>query len=289
MLDRIWQAEPESRRTVRALYDASLLRYTELDQREAGLEGFRRIVGEHGSDGPAARAFHFIRQDFDARDDAAGLLAYIEEIYPELGDSTVADDLLQAKHETLLARGDRDGARAALEQIVTDHPYPYGHRWDDALMALATMDEEDGEPERAIRRLRHMLNRHETTTIIGSYTLTTFMEAQMRIAHIYRDTLEDVSAADGAFAEAYRRFPTSTLRDDALVERGELWDGRGRSRQGVPLPASGAGGVRGRPRPAPRRGARRNRVSGGLTRATARRRQRSRRRGRRRRPRECGT
>lgn len=235
VLDQIWQAEPPSRRTVRALYDASLIRYTELDQREAGLEGLRRVLTEHGSDGSAARAFQYVRADFEGHEDVEGLLAYIDATYPVVREFTVADDLLQAKHELLLARGDRDGARAALELIVENHPYPQGHRWDDSLLALATMDEEDGEHRRAIRRLRTLVNRHETTMTPGSYTLTTFMEAQIRIARIFRDDLEDYARADEEFRTAYDEFPHSTLRDDALVERGEMWLEHGDPERGCGL------------------------------------------------------
>ena len=131
--------------------------------------------------------------------------------------------------------GDRAGARVALERTVHDYPYPYGHRWDDATLQLAEMDVEDGHYRRAIARLESLLERSEGTSMVGSYTLPAFAEALMQIARIQREHLGDREAADAAYQAVYDDYETSLLRDDALVERGEMWLEAGERERGCEL------------------------------------------------------
>lgn len=232
ILDRIAATEPPSRRTARSVYDASRLRIQHLDQRAEGLSGLRRVLLEFSSDGPAARALYYILEDFEAREDAAGALAFLRETYPRVRESTVADDILDAEAHLLLEAGERAGARAALERIVRDHPYPQGHRWDDALWQLADLAEEDGDAEGAIARLEEIVHRDENTMMPGSYTLSTFPRAQLRIARLYRDALSDHGAAAREFRQTFSQFPDSTVSDDAMVELGELYLDGGEASRG---------------------------------------------------------
>ncbi|MBC7174117.1 MAG: tetratricopeptide repeat protein [Polyangiaceae bacterium] len=212
-----------SRRTARALFDASRIRMDELGETEAAMAGFERVMREYPDAGNGARALFFRLGPFREADDTAGAVAYLNALYPEVRSTTLGDDVLRAKADLLLLEGDRAGARAALELLVRNHPYPSGHRWDDALTSLAEMDIEDGNPEAAIEHLRKLVAVHETTTMTGSYTLPTFARAQLRIAQIYRDQLEDRDAADREYVSMIRNFSRSALRDDAHFERGAMW------------------------------------------------------------------
>ncbi|NCQ62192.1 MAG: hypothetical protein GW913_16170, partial [Myxococcales bacterium] len=79
VLDRIAARRPMSRRTVRALYDGSLLRLTKLHQREAGLAGLLRVATEYGDSGLAGRAFfHLLEAQRDAGD--AQALAWLRQL-----------------------------------------------------------------------------------------------------------------------------------------------------------------------------------------------------------------
>lgn len=221
VLDRIAARRPPSRRTTRAILDASLLRYERLDQRSEALAGFERIVRRHSDEGPAARALVLIVAHHRERsiEDA---LQVVVDLRAELARTDLGDDLLAMEADLRLESGDRAGARRALERIVEEHPYPQGHRWDDAIEQLAEMDVEDGNAPRAIERLEAMLERAEGTTMVGSYTLPAFPRAQLRIARLQRDALNDYDAAEDAFEAVYDDFPESTLRDDARVELGEM-------------------------------------------------------------------
>jgi len=223
-LDEIAATEPPSRRTARAIHDASRIRLRELDQRAAARAGFERVVRQHSDEGPAAHSLRLWLEDVEEVDGADAALALTRSLYADLHATDLGDDLLAFQHELLLEAGDRQGARAALERIVRDHPYPQGHRWDDAIVRLAEMDEEDGDLPAAIARLEAMLQRAETTTIVGSYTLPAFPVAALRIARLHRE-LGETDDAESAFWRVYRQFDDSILRDDALVELAEMrWD-----------------------------------------------------------------
>ena len=230
LLDGIAARRPPSRRTARAILDASLIRYEHLDRPDEALAGFESILRRHSDEGPAARALVLLVAHHRERslDDA---LRVVGQLGQDLADTDLGDDLLALEADLRLEADDRQGARRALERIVAEHPYPQGHRWDDAIEQLAEMDVEDGRADAAIERLEAMLERAESTTMVGSYTLPAFPRAQLRIARIQRDQLRDYAAAEVAFDAVYDDFPDSTLRDDARVELGEMLLEQGESRR----------------------------------------------------------
>lgn len=223
LLDRVGNREPNLRRTARAIYDAARIRLELLNQREPAMQGFERVVREHPEDGLENISIRRLVDDYEARGDLDGAIALLDRLYGDVGSTRAGDDLLRAKADLQLAKGDRAGARATLEKLVAEHPYPYGHSWDNALMKLAEMDLEDGNPRAAIERYETIVSVNEETNLVGSYTLPTMPEAQIRIARIYRDQLSDRDAASRAYDDVGERFPRSTLRDDAQYEAGVMW------------------------------------------------------------------
>jgi len=231
LLLTIANTQPPSRRTPRAIFDAGRLKY-ELGDTEGAIALFRRVTLEFPNEGPAARALVWWLRHFEEAGQVDRALAVLDWLLPQVRRSKLGDDILAHEARLRFASGDRAGARAALERTVHDYPYPYGHRWDEATLKLAEMDVEDGAYRRAIARLEAMLERSEGTSMVGSYTLPAFAEALLRIARIQRDHLGDRDAADAAFEAVYDDYETSLLRDDALVERGELWLDAGERERG---------------------------------------------------------
>lgn len=222
LLLTIANTHPPSRRTPRALFDAGRLRY-ELGDVEGAIDLFRRVTLEFPEEGPAARGLVWWLRHHEEAGDPDRALAVLDWLLPRVRRSKLGDDILAHEARIRFEQNDREGARAALERTVRDYPYPYGHRWDDATLRLAEMDVEDGEYRRAVARLEALLERSEGTSMVGSYTLPAFAEALMRIARIQRVHLRDRGAADAAYEAVYDDYETSLLRDDALVERGEMW------------------------------------------------------------------
>jgi len=223
ILDEVGNRRPVSRRTSRALFDASLIRLDHLNQREQALAGFERVMRETPDDGLGTRSLYYILRDYEQQNDPAGAVAFCTRLQADLGSTTLGDDLLREKANFHILLGDRASARVALEEIVHRYPYPYGQRWDDAITTLAEMDVEDGEPESAVERLTLLVRHNEQTNLIGTYSLPSMSAAQMRIGQIYRDEIHDYEKAEDAFEDLQRKFPRSTLRDDALFEAGAMW------------------------------------------------------------------
>jgi Tetratricopeptide repeat len=109
-----------------------------------------------------------------------------------------------------------------LERQVARYPYPEGSRWDDALWQLADLALENENPKGAIAYLKTMVEKHEYSIIIGSYTRPLMSKAALRIARIYRDDLRDTGAAIDAYEDVRSEFPRSIVIDDSLAEEAEL-------------------------------------------------------------------
>lgn len=222
LFDGIAAREPVSRRTVRAMFEAARIRL-ERGERDAALAAFRRICFDHPAAGQASRSLTFLLRELQAGaegDDVA--IALLRELDGSVRATDLGDDVLTELAAILRERGQRDDARALYERIVAEHPYPRGQRWDDTFMRLADMAEEDGDHEAAIAYLERMIDPHALGLAPGSYTLPHMPDAALRIAHILRDEIHDVDRAVLAYRRMYEGFPTSLLRDDALVELGEL-------------------------------------------------------------------
>jgi len=240
VLDRIARERPVSRRTARALFDASLLRMEAQGEAQpggaaAGIAGLRRLVVLHPTSGVAGRALRIVLDDFARRDDASGAHRYLRELDARIGSTDLGDDVLVAEADLLHEAGDRAGARALLERTVREHPYPHGQRWDDAFFRLADLAEEERNPRAAAAYLERMLSVREATTTPGSYTLPRFPEAQLRLARLRRDALHDAPGAARAYRTLYEEFDDSTLRDDAMLEHAELLLGAHLDVQGCAL------------------------------------------------------
>ncbi len=221
LLDALAARRPVSRRTVRALFDSALVRI-ELGETERAYAALTVIVREHSGDGPASRALRLL-MEARASEPAEARLSFLRELYAEVGEDDLGDDVLWMQADVLEERGDREAVIDVLERLVREHPYPHGQRWDDALFRLADLAEAREDWAEAIRHLSRILDPHEHTVIPGSQTLPRMPEARLRIARIYRDRLRDPARAAEHFTGTYAEFPTSTLRDDALYELGAMW------------------------------------------------------------------
>lgn len=225
VLDAVAAARPTSRRTARALFDAARLRLRrdgEGDHARA-MADLERVVLQHPDHGLASRALvHLLSERARMREPVEVTLAWLRTLDPVVATREVGDDVLIAIAEREEVRGERAAARVALERVLDEHPYPLGQRFDDACWRLADLDEADGDYRRAVAHLERLLQYVESATEPGSYTLPRMPAAQLRVARIFRDHLGDVARAQQAFARVYESFPTSTLRDDAMLEEAEL-------------------------------------------------------------------
>ncbi len=231
LFDAIAAREPISRRTVRAMYEAARIRL-EHGERSAALAAFRGICFEHAEAGQASRSLTILVRELRASEGEDAASAFLHELDAAVSGTDLGDDVLTELAALAREHGDRDEARALYERIALEHPYPRGQRWDDTFMRLADMAEEESDHEGAVVYLTRMIAPHALGLSPGSYTLPHMPEAALRIARILRDEIHDVDRAATAFRRTYDEFPTSLLRDDALVELGELLLDAGRLSEG---------------------------------------------------------
>lgn len=218
LFDAVAEVQPPSRRTARALYDGARLRMR-TDDEAGALRGFERVVLEFPDHGVSSRA---LRRVVDGLGDDNSVRAWLDRAYVQVGSHDIGDDILMLEAEMELRHEDREAARALFERTIAQHPYPVGQRWDDALWRLADLDEEEHEPAAAAAHLEQMLSVFETTTTPGSYTLPRFPAAMLRLGILYRDALRDQDRAAATFQRLYNEMRFSTLRDDALLEEGQM-------------------------------------------------------------------
>lgn len=234
LCDRIAEAKPPSRRTLRAVLDGSRYRL-ELGQVERAESDLRKLVIDHGDSGEAKSALGIlIERRVHIADHETGL-AYVRELSSEATSGYAAEALAYEEAELLIALGRSPEARAVLTSQIERFPYPRGLLWDDALWRLADLAEDADDPAAAIGYLAQMIAAHEKALHVGSYTRPRFSLAALRIARIYRDRMKDADAAVKAFRRVRDQFPGSLVADDALEEEAELWFASGDRAQACAL------------------------------------------------------
>jgi tetratricopeptide (TPR) repeat protein len=220
--DKLAAAEPPARRTLRARLDASRYRLL-TGEDERAEHDLLALVLEHPDTGPGKSALRLLlSRHVDGASDPRAALTWVRDLKAKAGDSATSETLMNVEAELLLAQGQRDEAVRILEAQVDRFPYPKGHRWDDALYRLADIALDSGDPKRAIDYLERMIDVHESSIVVGSYTRPLFPKAALRIARIYRDDLHDADSALKAYDRVRSEFKNSTVADDALQEEAAL-------------------------------------------------------------------
>ena len=214
-------AKGKSERAPRATFALADLRLKTGDT-AGGLEDLEAAIRKYPTSAIASLA---LRRYFSALAEHGGdraVLAYIQRVEPELGQTELAEQLVYERGRRLDALGDTRAAVSNYVALADRFPYPYGALWDDALMRGADGEIRLGNPERAIALLERMLRARESAHLSGSYERPHFSDAAYRLAELYRDARRDPDAARRAFRGVFTGYPTSTLGDDALWQEALL-------------------------------------------------------------------
>ena len=221
LLDEVARERPTSRRTGRALFEASRLRISH-GERELGLRGLEAFISEFPDHGDGSHALRILLEE-NSTQSISSRISWLETLYQHgAKDGDVGDDVLMARAELMHESGDLAAAMNELERLLLNHPYPFGQRWDDASLRLADFAEEANDEPRAAATIERMLSVWEPTGIPGSFTLAGFTKGLLRLAQIYRDKLHDPTRALSTYARLYDDMRFSLLRAEALVEAAEV-------------------------------------------------------------------
>jgi hypothetical protein len=186
----------------------------------SGVAELERFLIAHPETGYARAAFvKVVRQ----KDETGAGLAWLGDTRAKVA-GTDLEQLFAYEHARRLEEsGHTADARREYGSIADTWPYPKGVHFDEALVHAAHIEKEAGHPHEAIALLQRLLAQRELSQVMGTYEKTAYAESQLEIARIYEGPLADPAAARAAYHKAYRDFPTSITRDDALWHESQLW------------------------------------------------------------------
>lgn len=224
------KALPADDKVTRSRFDRALLEIEHGD-RAAGWAMLEATTLEHPEGATARRALRAILDNHEQKAKGAAL-AWLEGPGKPLAQSPLSEDYLYLRARNLEAAGRNAEAREAYRRCATEHPYPGGSLFDDSLFHASEMSEKLGDHQGAVADLRRMLSVSEGSSLgQGSNNRPLFPKAQLRIATLYRDRLNDPAQARREMRKLAELFPKSslvppTLFDEALLAR-KLGDNEG--------------------------------------------------------------
>jgi tetratricopeptide (TPR) repeat protein len=170
----------------------------------------------------AERALRTILRDGRVRGPAI-LYQGLAMVAMRLADSEIADDALYDMAD--LATHELHDPPAAID--VYDRLarlYPKSSLRDDSLWNAANLARAEGDALGALKRYRQLTAARETSYIVGSYNSPWMDDAQLAIALVLRDDLNEPAKAVPELQRIPKDYPTSTLLDDALYELAVTYD-----------------------------------------------------------------
>jgi tetratricopeptide (TPR) repeat protein len=208
-------------RAARAAFDEAFL---QIDRGDAA-KGWAQIeaaIWAHASSGSARKGLHRWLAHLDEQKPGAGL-AWLQQNQARLLGTELGEDALYLTAKSLEAAGNKAEAREMFLRCALAYPYPQGSLADDAYWNASQLDEQLGRLQDAVTDLRRMVERREVSTLgQGSYERPRYPEAQLRVAELYRDRLNDPAQARREFRKFYAEFPHSIRRAEALWNEGLL-------------------------------------------------------------------
>ena len=219
--ERLAADSPGGPRTVRARFDVAELdiQHGDAAQGFQALEDTARASPAHGLSRPAIR--RLLQHAQDEGGDAAAL-TWLDTRGKAFRGTDLDDVIAYERGRTLERLGRKQEAHDAFLATAHEHPYPSGGLTDDAYWHASIIDEELGRYDEAIAHLRELLSFREPSGAWASYERPRYSEAQLKIAHIYRDDLKDRASARRELEKLYALHPTTIKRDDAVWDEARL-------------------------------------------------------------------
>jgi tetratricopeptide (TPR) repeat protein len=205
----------QNERAARAAFDRARLEIAHGDE-DQGYLLLRRALEQHPDSGLAPGALRSYLRWVSRRGGPTAELEAIGPLVSRLGRTELGEYLHYDQAEALERAGRTRSARDHYLYVADHYPYPQGALWDDALWHASLAEEKLGRYHAAVAHLERMLAEREPPSPPGSYNRPRYDESRFRIAVLYRDRLNDPSAAARNFWLVFTDHPKSLLRDDAL-------------------------------------------------------------------------
>ena len=216
-------------KTDNAYAPQAALKLTELvktdEERYAALE---KVCLRFPDDGVAiVAALRVVHHDDEIDPGHDRAIAHMQQLATQTKGKKVEQTFAWERAKRLEARGKTEEARDAYLDVAARFPYPFGSYFDDTLYRASFMDEKLGRPKEAIADLERLLDKHETSTFLGTYERPKYVPSLLRIAGLYEEPLKDHEKARAALHRLYVEFPNSPFRDDALWREAALYQADG--------------------------------------------------------------
>jgi tetratricopeptide (TPR) repeat protein len=221
VLERLLKESPNGERSARASFEIA---YMEIDHGDeaSGYSMLGQFLFRYPDTGLGRPALARYLSWMDNTKGAMQTLAFLKQNESQLQKSGIGEEAVYGQAHRLEQLGETRQARDTYVRCAHDYPYPFGTLFDDALYRASELDEKLGDARLAVEHLQQMLREREKASMGASYERPRYSAAQIRIARLYRDELNEPQMARREFHRLYTDFPTSILRDDALWEEALL-------------------------------------------------------------------
>lgn len=215
LFGQIARGEPTDRTAHAAFAEAEL--ELALGHKARGNALLEKALARHSNSGLAARALDRQVARLQEESEPSKALRYLESALPRFVGTELEPTLRYLLAHQQEKAGDLRTALHSYLELAQRFPYPHGDLWDDALTHAAELEGRLGNWPAAVEHLQTLLAARESSPRkMGSYERAGFAEAQLRLAEIYRDELNQPTQAREHFLRLFKDYPTSRLRDDAL-------------------------------------------------------------------------
>ncbi len=212
---------PTGPRTGRAVFDLAEIEIAHGDIAR-GYQMLDEAVRRYPAHGLARPSLRRLVRHAEEQGGEGAVLALLDAHAAALRGTELDEVVTYERSRALERAGKKQEAHDAYLASARRHPYPFGGLTDDAYWRAAQIDEEIGRYEEAITHLRELLSSREPSGAWGSYERPRYSDAQLKIAEIYRDKLQDRAAARREFEKLYALHPSTINRDDAVWNEARL-------------------------------------------------------------------
>lgn len=189
---------------------------------EKGDELMLAAVKHHPTSGLSRAAMRRMLDPIEHEKGPDAALAWLKALEPAAKGNDLEEEVAYEKGLVLFRAKRYAEARDVLVASARAHPYPHGSLTDDAYYQASLLEEELGNPDRAIELLREMMKPIEVAYAGSSYERPRFPQAQLRIATLLRDAKHDREGAKKAFRAVCSEHSATRFCDDALWAEARL-------------------------------------------------------------------
>lgn len=210
----VWSDAEEGSIPARAMYEASQLHREHLDAPGRSRELRTQIVRQFSGTTWAERSVESLAERYREREDWRGLRRDFDEMYEEVRDTPVAEDILYTVGNIL--NRDAENPDAALEyyqRLLENHPA--GDLVDDTEWEAAQIHLRRQHWDAAIPLLRSLAEKVQASAWVGTYNSPHASKARYRLGFIHLTHLDDYRKGIEHFRTYLDDFPDNRRADDA--------------------------------------------------------------------------